>query len=200
MRKTFKEIHELWNANDKVPGIYLNKKNFYIDLIATRTTRTLPKSIGSHAVTNTQNVLQRFETWIKRDLKDKFTKSSAFPFGKDTHWVEIIPQKNRSLGSAFLVLHVAPEYQEEWNADPVMIIGCVARKAYSLSSLNEMNLIGTGRIIQMKSMHGDKYKTPRIFFPYGDNSFDENLGEIEEFSTVSSEDTTPECDFSMDEL
>ena len=194
--KTFKEVEDLWTTEPTVPMCNLISSQKWIRILAARTTKDLPKEPGSPVVRDTQKSISNILFWKKKNLPDGKQK---FPIGKLSHWIEF----DLTTDLPLLVMYIDPHYLDNWFDQTKLIIGCLPKRLVPLMrNLKDKNLLATGRLYKIRTMHSGKFLSPEIVFPYGGNSFDENLGHIEELSNKTHEETSLvyEHDFAMDDF
>lgn len=200
------QFENLFQNKNRSPNLRIDKERQLIFVRGTRVTSSLPVLPYDHKLFNVQKVLEH----LKQDFEHSEGYQKYFPFGKETHRVSInFSTDQRLYGGGLLVFESDSECEELDRtpySEPVPLGALLVENGKSgqigprIQRRFAEGLIKPGRLVTIRSKHG-KFLVPKIVFPYGVNSFEEELGQFEEIdldSTIT--ETVIESDFIMDDF
>jgi hypothetical protein len=205
-RSKIEEFENTFVDLNRTPNLRIDKLRQLIFVRGTRTTRQLPISSYSQKRFDVQDVLKR----LKEDFFHTEEYDRHIPFGIDTHKVTIRQSSDEMLYGGGLLVFTANSTCHDLKRTPFchsVPLGALQAKNGDRKRLGSQlqvafssGLIKPGRLVTIRSKQ-NKFLVPKIAFPYGNNTFEEQLGQFEaiDFNPTISE-TVIEFDVVMDDL
>jgi hypothetical protein len=201
--ETFKQVEDTFSRHPKSPLVNIRPSKKWIDVIPARTVKDLPLRPDGAKLISVQKVMAMMKEW-QWHLSDAEISDARFPYGVDTHYIDVNLTDDKGLGGGVVMCHINTfsEGSDDWHWHSSFPVGTIPASARAFLDLYEQGLIHPGRIVDIKTMHKGKFKSPRILFPYGNNMFGEELGHIEEIEEPMSTQHSNiiEHELIMDEL